>query len=155
MKNWLSLLIAGSWPRATPRAPALKGRLLYSEGMLPPPVPLPAGSPPWITQSSTLWKVSPSKYLAFAFFSKLAIVLVTLASGSVWSLATMRPLAVSMIMYLPWPLAPPVAPVAPVELATVGDTADEAAAGVSVGWAGAACAGVSVLLLKAAVTGVS
>src|SRR5206468_3884943 len=55
MKYWQSLLRDLSGPRATPNAPALNGRLLYSAGILLPPLPVPVGSPPWITQSSTLW----------------------------------------------------------------------------------------------------
>src|SRR4051794_37730166 len=61
MKYWQSLLRDLSGPRATPRAPVLKGRLLYSAGILSPPLPVPVGSPPWITQSSTLWNFRPLK----------------------------------------------------------------------------------------------
>src|SRR6478672_11894056 len=100
IKNWLSLLMAASLPLATPNAPALNVILLYSEGILPPPVPFPAGSPPCITQSSTRWNVSPLKKPASALVWKLAIVLLTLAEASVYSLATMVPLGVSITMYL-------------------------------------------------------
>src|SRR5205823_2747626 len=98
------------WPRATPRAPGLNGSLLYSDGMVAPPVPLPSGSPPWITQASTRWKVRPLKYPELAFCSKLAMVLLTPASGSVCNLATMRPLLVSRTMYLPLAALAGVAP---------------------------------------------
>src|SRR6187431_2741389 len=98
MKNWLSLLIAGSPPRATPREPVANGIWLYSEGIVPPPVPLPEGSPPWMTQSSTRWKVRPSKKPLLAFLVKFWIVLETPADGSVYSWRTILPLAVSIVM---------------------------------------------------------
>src|SRR2546423_3598272 len=55
--HWLPLLIAGSWPRAIPTEPSLNERSLYSDGTFSPPVPVPSGSPPWTTQSSTRWKI--------------------------------------------------------------------------------------------------
>jgi hypothetical protein len=57
MKNCESLLNSlGIALRATPTAPATNGWFEVSVGKeVLPPVPLPAGSQPWTTQSSTLW----------------------------------------------------------------------------------------------------
>ncbi len=60
-KNWASLLTLMSPPRATPIAPASKGRSLSSVACVPPPLPVPSGSPPCTTKpGTTRWKVSPS-----------------------------------------------------------------------------------------------
>src|SRR5438552_958952 len=58
--HWASLLTLMSGPLAIPAAPFVNGRSFSSLGILPPPRPVPSGSPPCTTQSSTRWKVLPS-----------------------------------------------------------------------------------------------
>src|SRR5439155_12540726 len=90
--------------------------------------------------SSTRWNVRLSKYLALAFCSKLATVLLTPASASVCSLQVILPLAVSMTMYFPGPvrenpLAEDEDPLELDGLALVAVGSDTAARGVEVGCA--------------------
>src|SRR5688572_10119100 len=133
MKNWLSLFLDGSPLRAIPREPAPNGTLLYSDGMTPPPEPVPWGSPPCITQSSTLWKVRLLKCPDWALLAKLSIVPSTFADGSVKRRTTMRPFDVS-ITILPSPrLAAGVAGSAGTD---VGLVASPAVVGVATGTTG-------------------
>src|SRR5579859_1698988 len=96
MNHWQSLLRVRSGPRATPSAPLTKAMRLYSAAILPPPEPVPVGSPPWITQSSTRWKVRPSKSPALALRAKWATVFFTEASSLNWM--TIWPRGVSTVI---------------------------------------------------------
>src|SRR5450756_1243881 len=71
---------------------------VFSKGIVPPPVPLPFGSPPWIMNPfMTRWKVSPSYLPPTTFSTNLVTVLGALSPSSS---SLIVPMLVSSTTYL-------------------------------------------------------